>query len=191
MPVKTRGGLLPLKTPERWERLMSKIDVRWPHECWNWRDKPNDTGYGRLFIFGEGTFLAHRLMWSWSRDEEIPDGLTIDHLCRNRLCQNPTHMEPVPHVVNTMRGESPAAIHARKTACKRGHPFTDENTYINPASGARVCLTCTEAHRQRQIPAGDHLCDECERSFGSRRGLSIHRAQAHVATTDYAPFGSV
>lgn len=180
MPVRTRGGLVALKTPERWERLLSKIDVRWPNECWEWRDKPNDTGYGRLFIFGEGTFLSHRLMWAWSNEREIPDGLTIDHLCRNRLCQNPTHMEPVPLAVNTMRGVSPAAMHARKTACKRGHPFTEGNTYINPTSKARVCLTCVEDRRLRMIPKGDFVCEDCGRAFASRRGRSIHRAQAHV-----------
>ncbi len=80
----------------------------------------------------------------------IPVGLQIDHLCRNPSCCNPTHMEPVLPTENLRRGFSPSALNARKTHCKHGHEFTEENTYIRPStSGWRVCKECARlAHRE-------------------------------------------
>src|SRR5690606_27636904 len=71
----------------------------------------------------------------------VPDGLVLDHLCRNRACINPSHMEPVPNRVNVLRGEGPTAVNARKTHCVNGHEFSAENTHIRP-TGWRECKTC-------------------------------------------------
>jgi hypothetical protein len=84
--------------------------------------------------------LVHRLMWEWLVGP-IPDGMTLDHLCRNKACWWPDHLEPVSHRVNVLRGNAPMALHARKTHCHKGHEFDEENTYISPR-GHRVCRTC-------------------------------------------------
>ena len=93
---------------------------------------------------------AHRVVWSLTNGP-IPDGLVLDHLCRNRACCNPAHMEPVTIGENVMRGETIPARNAAKTECGNGHPFDPENTYIS-TRGARVCRRCHalwEAQRRR------------------------------------------
>lgn len=104
--------------------------------CWVW-DKPHpESGYGQF----DGR--AHR--WSYEFFcVDIPEGLDIDHLCRNRACVNPWHMDPVPAGVNVLRGVGPAAINARKTHCVRGHEFTEANTYRAPGNpNSRHCRAC-------------------------------------------------
>ncbi|MGO3650436.1 HNH endonuclease signature motif containing protein [Agrococcus casei] len=82
---------------------------------------------------------AHRFAYADSRGA-IPEGLEIDHLCRNRSCVNPKHLEAVSKRENLARGYAVPAINARKTHCKRGHEFTAENTYRWGSS--RICRAC-------------------------------------------------
>lgn len=106
--------------------------------CWLW-NVPRDGFYAQFTENGRN-HLAHR--WLYERMvAEIPDGLTIDHLCRRPSCVNPWHMEPVPLVLNIARGDSPSALNARKTGCLRGHPFDAVNTYVTP-DGRRQCRSC-------------------------------------------------
>lgn len=100
-----------------------------------------EDGYGFFNVMGElPTGLAHRIAWLLLRGD-IPDGLVIDHLCRNRWCVNPWHMDPVPLWLNTLRGNHPSAVARRTNQCRRGHEFTGENTYRLP-DGTRRCRTC-------------------------------------------------
>ena len=101
--------------------------------------------YGR-FSPGGGLarVLAHRVAYEISKGE-IPDGLVIDHLCRNTYCVNPQHLEPVTHRVNCLRGVSPSAIHAQKTHCPHGHPYGPVNR-----RGQRLCRVCRRARRRSQ-----------------------------------------
>lgn len=92
--------------------------------------------------------MAHRIAYELVRGQ-VPEGLVLDHLCRNRACCNPDHLEAVTNYVNVVvRGEGLSARHARAAHCKRGHAFTDDNTYITP-KGARVCRVCQRRREAR------------------------------------------
>lgn len=105
--------------------------------CWQWTGLLTKAGYGAMFARGEHG--AHRVSWLLHRGP-IPTGLQLDHLCRNRACVNPDHMEPVTVRENVLRGEGPAARHARQTTCLHGHLFDEANTY--PYRGGRRCRQC-------------------------------------------------
>lgn len=113
--------------------------------CIEWIACTNGVGYGVLSINRTGgKILAHR--WSYQHHNgPIPDGLSIDHLCRNRGCVNPDHLEAVTHRENVLRGMAPTATNAAKTHCVNGHPFAGENLRISPG-GKRECRKC---HRDR------------------------------------------
>lgn len=130
-----------------------KIEER-SHEtpCWIWQGqllKPS-----RYPVFGRRG-LAHRVSYRHFKGE-IPDGKEIDHLCSQRECVNPVHLEAVTHKENTMRGRTLTAANAAKTHCVRGHEFTQENTRIIKG-GTRECRICarnrsnssSKAHRDR------------------------------------------
>lgn len=107
--------------------------------CWVWKAYRDRHGYGHISVYGRRSLLAHRVSYE-AFVGEIPQGLTLDHLCRNRACVNPAHLEPVTARENSLRGASPAANYARQTECLRGHPFDEANTYI--WNGSRICRAC-------------------------------------------------
>ena len=108
--------------------------------CWLWQGALRPDGYG-TFWNGERTMPAHRFAYELLVAPVAPE-LVIDHLCRNRACQRAyDHMEPVTDRVNVLRGIGPTAIHARKTHCPAGHPYSVANTYNDP-DGSRDCRIC-------------------------------------------------
>lgn len=125
--------------------VWDRIDVRRPDDCWPWTGTVNAYGYG---IYGKANTFVHRIAYI-DRVGQIPPGLTIDHLCRTRLCCNPAHLEAVTRGENVMRGESPPARNARKTECTNGHPFNDANTYYRKdRAGRRQCRACDRERRR-------------------------------------------
>lgn len=131
----------------RRERFWTRVDKS--GECWLWVGSLDQDGYGK---YGRPTMRAHIFAYT-TEVGPVPDGLELDHLCRNRRCVRPLHLEPVTNAVNVLRGEGPSAMNARKIQCDAGHPFDSENTYMAP-SGKRVCRTCVRAagarYRDRQ-----------------------------------------
>ena len=124
------------------ERIHSRYVADLSTRCWNWTGAVSAGSYGSIYYEGRMQ-KAHRVMWRLERGE-IPDGLDLDHLCRNRLCVNPAHLEPVTRSENLRR--SPLMDrHSHLTHCLRGHEFTADNTRIN-RSGHRVCKICMRMH---------------------------------------------
>ena len=127
------------------ERFWAKVDLAGPNGCWLWTAGHTSHGYG-AFNYRVGTLwkqaYAHRLAYE-AVIGPIPPGLQIDHLCRNRACVNPEHLEPVTRKTNLLRGASFSAVNARKTHCVRGHEFSASNTYMR-RSGRRGCRSCRQ-----------------------------------------------
>lgn len=117
-----------------------------PHgECWLWAGALNSRGYSSVADGKGGTVLAHRRAYELLVGP-IPDGLTIDHLCRTKACVNPLHLEPVTGAENTRRKL------ALQTHCKHGHPLSGENLHIRVRPNGlefRECLTCRRANSRR------------------------------------------
>jgi hypothetical protein len=129
-----------------WEdRFWSRVSEDPETGCWPWRGSMFGNGYGQYASSFTATAMAHRIAYELVVGA-IPDGLVIDHLCRNRRCVNPAHLEPVTHRENLLRGDTLTAKNAAKTHCPQGHPYTGLNLYVTRA-GRRHCRTCT---RRRQ-----------------------------------------
>jgi hypothetical protein len=109
------------------------------NDCIEWKYALSHNGYG-LKRIGNKMVRVHRFVYEVCYGK-IPDGLVIDHLCRNRKCINPHHLELTTIKENTLRGVGPTAMNAKKTHCKHGHEFNDENTYIRK-DGRRNCKKC-------------------------------------------------
>ena len=108
-------------------------------DCWEWAGPINNYGYGRFHVNGK-RMQAHRAAYIL-KFGSIPVGLVNDHLCRNRKCVNPSHLEPVTNVVNVMRGQSPYAQKKRQTHCIRGHLLAGANLKVRK-NGTRFCRAC-------------------------------------------------
>lgn len=123
------------------ERLSKKFTIS-DNGCWDWTGAFTNDGYGTAVV-GYKQTSAHRHLYQ-SIFGVLPKKLHLDHLCRNRACVNPAHLEPVTRKTNILRGESPSAKNKVKLACKNGHDFTDENTYqrFRNDTWERDCKTC-------------------------------------------------
>ncbi len=140
----------------------AKIEARLrkaPDGCLVWTGPLDKDGYGRMAYDGT-TRLVHRIYYALTVGP-FPKNLTLDHLCRNRACCNPAHLEPVTTQVNILRGTGAPARNRRKTHCLRGHPFNEANTYLYPQeSGAlgRLCRECRKiCEAQRRAAARERL----------------------------------
>ena len=120
-------------------RKVNKTDT-----CWLWEGYINSEGYGEYTSKALTTRLAHRI--AKALDEGFTKDMPLDHLCRNRNCVHPDHLEYVTVKVNSARSNT--GLHqTEKTHCPHGHPYDEENTLVY--SGKRVCRTCkNERNRQ-------------------------------------------
>lgn len=119
--------------------------------CWTWTAHTND-GYGQ-FHDGTRDVGAHRWAYEWVHGPVLI-GLELDHLCRNRACVNPLHLDPVTLRENQMRGAGFVAANAAKAHCPQGHPYDEANTYRH--GSRRQCLTCRrerDASRSKKTAA--------------------------------------
>lgn len=135
------------------ERFWAKVERGEPDECWPWVAYLYRNGYGMFTpINGGPKVMAHRYAYEVTVGP-IPGGLTIDHLCRNRACCNPAHMQPVTRGENAIRGGGlTVAIQRRheraELACTAGHPRTPEHATREKSSGSWRCRTCRNEKRR-------------------------------------------
>lgn len=148
------------------ERLLARFwsKVNKTDTCWLWCGALLGNGYGYFWFLGRMD-LAHRASYRLFVGD-IPDGLTIDHLCRNRACVNPAHLEPVTNRENVLRGVGITAMLAARTVCKRGHALTEDNLY----------------HRKSSHGRGD--CRACGQLYNRERNRRVSELRAAVAALE-------
>lgn len=131
--------------------------------CWEWTGQLSDDGYGLVPISRGRYGSVHRISYRLANGE-IPIGLEPDHLCRNRKCFNPDHLEAVTHKVNVNRGLLPELMREKalmQTHCKNGHPLSGENLALQgPKRKFRVCRIC-RAERQKRRYHQRKLKEKC------------------------------
>lgn len=147
------------KTLERrfWEKVdkSGPIPARRPDlgACWVWTLPATSHGYGQFIVMrGKRGYprRAHRVAWELVRGP-VPRDLDLDHLCRNRICVNPDHLEPVTNEENIKRGTWQPILNSAKTHCDRNHEFTPENTYHPPKRPhVRQCRECARIRRRNR-----------------------------------------
>lgn len=138
----------PLDKTRTMQRLMRSISVSIDTKCWNWQKCQDGYGYGVVRVNTIG-YRVHRLVFALCVGE-IPEGLVLDHLCRNRLCCNPRHLEPVTIGENVKRG------FATVTHCNQGHEYTPQNTLRHHKR--RRCRECHNA-QERERHARRKSCE--------------------------------
>lgn len=124
------------------ERVLSRIRIEPLTGCWLYTMKLNHNGYARI-KFNNTRYMGHRFVYEAVKGP-IPPDMEIDHLCRQRACLNPAHLEAVSHRENTLRSTAVSANNARKTHCLKGHPLTDEKI-----GRQRVCKVCARSSADR------------------------------------------
>lgn len=137
------------QSPERHEVVGPRFwaRVEWSEGCWEWLGPRGRGGYGCYTQLGES--YAHRVAYRLAVGP-VPKGLEIDHLCRNRGCVNPAHLEPVTHRANILRSPiALPAIRARLTHCPKGHPYAGANLMVS--GGSRYCRICHRAAWRRSM----------------------------------------
>jgi hypothetical protein len=149
------GKTMNLKLIKRCPPGMSKEDYFWlrvhkTKTCWIWTRSKSGDGYGNVYWEGRNTG-AHRVAYKLIQGSFPPKGLEIDHLCRNRICVNPKHLEAVQPRINKLRGVSIVAIHAKRKHCSKGHLYTLENLQKGFSHGRpwRRCRICRKLEYQK------------------------------------------
>ena len=121
------------------------------NNCWEWTGYINNgknQGYAK-FYYNSNEFSAHRWIYQYYYNEDIKDGLVIDHICRNRKCVNPIHLREITHKENILSRIGIAAINAKKTHCKYGHQLSGGNIGNN-TKGGRSCKTCNYVYQRNK-----------------------------------------
>jgi hypothetical protein len=133
----TIPGVPVAKVESAIQRFFSKIRIE--GGCWAWTGALDRKGYARFRDSRGKKVFVHRFSYE-KYVGQISEGMTIDHLCRNRACCNPGHLEMVTNTENIRRGTQ-GQYQTAKTHCPKGHEYSPENTYISP-KGGRFCRIC-------------------------------------------------
>ncbi len=132
------------------ERFWGKVDASGP--CWQWMGAGAGKGYGKIGVVVDGKPsypYAHRVAWEILVGE-IPEGKELDHLCKNRRCVNPDHLEPVTRRQNLARSAAVCTLNSLKSSCPQGHPYEGDNLIQNKYG--RACRECRRAYDRKRRP---------------------------------------
>lgn len=150
-----------MRTRPAIERFLKRLNIT--DTCWEWDGPRNDRGYG-VFPFKRersNAIQSHKFLWEYINGP-VPDGLELDHLCMNKACCRPSHLEAVTGDENKHRWSE--SVRARKV-CAAGHEFTEANTYVHPVRGTKRCRRCrADAEASRRIALATRHAIEKEAS---------------------------
>jgi hypothetical protein len=142
--------------------------------CWIWigcvsGSRNGQNKYGAISV-GNQRKKVHRIAYEMLKGS-IPEGMEIDHLCKNTLCCNPDHLEPVPHSTNCQRGQA-GKYQLLKTHCPQGHEYTPENTYMY--RNRRTCRICAYEKGKRHVENNRDRVNALKRANRQRLKQASH-----------------
>lgn len=145
------------------ERFFRHVPTRPDDGCWEWKGTKTlgGRGYGRIMVWSGSEWYngyAHRVSYE-IHIGPIPLGLTLDHLCKNRSCVNPHHLEPVTLADNIRRSDN---YERRRTHCPQGHEYDKANTHTSEATRKRRCRACDRIRHAAKWKAKYHSSDQQE-----------------------------
>lgn len=160
------------------ERFYGKYEVDAKSGCWIWTGARGDHGYGTIGDTPEPnkprTLLAHRLSYEMHIGP-IPEGLVVDHMCNNRACVNPAHLQAITHRANIDRSPKPIVRRRLENRCIRGHDLTDpEVVYTRPDTGRRQCKVCHKIRDEAARRAAGKMPQKRGRECGTHSGAIGH-----------------
>jgi hypothetical protein len=178
------------------DRFLKYVSAQ-PSGCWEWTGVRNRWGYGMFHVASRTrrrdvpnarlSISAHIVSWDLHKHVEVPKGLEIDHLCRNRACVNPDHLEPVTKRENILRGINFAAVNAKKVYCLRGHLLAGDNLYDSGGRIKRYCIACDKERKKARPKKIDgyrkYQCRRCGCRWPCRTGSPVRCANPKCRAT--------
>lgn len=153
-------------------RILDRCDIGL---CWEWLGGLDKDGYGKTTI-DTMDWRVHRAVWT-ALVGPLDGSLVIDHLCRNRACCNPDHLEPVPDSENWKRGYAPSRTYAERSTCKNGHDLNDPANLRKNKTGARVCKTC---YNEWQADKFRSMSPEAREVYNAKQRARYAKRKAHA-----------